>query len=362
MKSEIHIVLIWEKGLNKLDSILYDLKESFQVLDVTQVTWSPDFFSSNLSRFYGEKLPDKSFKERHCGKGPFTCVVLKDSNPVYQERRTSKGKLLVNKSLFDKKGLYRNWTGGGHKVHTSNNVQEAKHDIFFLFGKNIQEYEGLGLWNGKIHKINRNIEGCDGWSDFDNFFGFINKSSNYLILRNYNDFESIDVDHIDIDFLTSDKDFKYHINGDKKHHDKDRVAYTIKIGGKKYSADVRFLDDNYYDCKWGKDMIDNRIRHESFFIPDPLNEFYSLLYHALIHKNELSDKYADQLLALSRNIDLDIEASLFLDRGQSLDMLNNFLERKQYSIVNPADFSVQYNYGYKGLQRLIWELVGKIKK
>ena len=34
LKSEIHIVLVWEKGLSKLDAILYDLKNSFEILDV----------------------------------------------------------------------------------------------------------------------------------------------------------------------------------------------------------------------------------------------------------------------------------------------------------------------------------------
>ena len=53
MKSEIHIVLIWEKGLNKFESILYDLKNDFKVLDVSRVKWGNDFFSNNLSRFYG---------------------------------------------------------------------------------------------------------------------------------------------------------------------------------------------------------------------------------------------------------------------------------------------------------------------
>ena len=362
MQSEIHIVLIWEKGLSKLDSILYDLKDSFRILDVIEMTWSPEFFSNNLSRFYGEKLPDKSFKEKHCGKGPFVCIILEDSDPIYRERKTSKGRLLVNNSLFDKKNLYRNWTGGGHKVHTSNNIEEARHDIFFLFDKSIQEYEKIDFWSGEIRKINKNIRGYDGWKDFDNFFSFINESSNYLILRNYNNFESMDIENVDIDFLTSDKDFMHHINGTKKHNDKDRVAYTIKVGSKKYSADVRFLSDNYYDFKWGQHMLDSKIRYESFFIPDPVNEFYSLLYHSLIHKNELSDKYSDRLLSLSENIDLDIDRSLILDRGLLLDVLNNFLAEKQYSIVRPDDFSVQYNYGHKGLKRLIWEFVGKIRK
>ena len=76
MNSEIHIVLIWEKGLVQLDAILFDLKNDFQILEVNKVIWSEQFFSNNLSRFYGEKLPSGSFKEKHCGRGPFTQLLL----------------------------------------------------------------------------------------------------------------------------------------------------------------------------------------------------------------------------------------------------------------------------------------------
>ena len=94
LKSEIHLVLIWEKGLEKLSHIMYDLKNSFKIIDVKRVVWGSDNFSNNLSRFYGQKLPNKSFKEKHCGKGPFITVVIEQENPVYEKRKTSKGRSL----------------------------------------------------------------------------------------------------------------------------------------------------------------------------------------------------------------------------------------------------------------------------
>ena len=103
MKSEIHIVIIWEKGLNKLDSILYDLKNTFQVIDVRRVKWSQDYFSNNLSRFYGQNLPEKSFKEKHCGTGSFIAIIVNQKEPLYEKRKTSRGFCLVNSLLFDKK-------------------------------------------------------------------------------------------------------------------------------------------------------------------------------------------------------------------------------------------------------------------
>lgn len=361
MESEIHIVIIWEKGLNKFDHILYDLKNSFQIIDIKRIEWSEDFFSNNLSRFYGENLPNGSFKERHCGTGPFISLIIKQDNPIYEKRKTSKGVCLVNSQLFDKKQLYRNWTGGGHKIHTSNNLDEARHDIFLLFNKEVKEYY-LKTGNEEIEDYNKNIEGFNGWINFNHFFNFINQNSNYLILRNYDNLESMNSSGLDIDFLTSDRNFHYHINGIKKHQNKNRVAYKIKIGNKEYDTDIRAVDDGYYDSKWSLDMLENKILYNNnFFIPNPLDAFYSLLYHILIHKNQLNNKYDDRLIKLSNDIDLNFDSSVWDDRNKISDILSHFLDKNQYKITNPNDFSVQYNQNNKGVKRIIWEMIGKIK-
>ena len=39
LSSEIHLVLVWEKGLEKLSHIIYDLENSFEILDVKKVIW-----------------------------------------------------------------------------------------------------------------------------------------------------------------------------------------------------------------------------------------------------------------------------------------------------------------------------------
>ncbi len=289
MRPEIHIVLVWEKGLSQIDSILSDLKDNFQILDVSKMNWDDVYFSNNLSRFYGEKLSDGSFKEKHCGRGSFVVIVIKQNNPIYELRKTSRGDERVNSILFDKKELYRSWTGGGHKVHTSNNILESSHDIFFLFQKSLDYFLNKDSWDEVIEHRATYIPGYDGWGDFNELFNFINKVSNYVILRNYDNLEELPIDS-DIDFLSSDSDFHYHINGSRKYKYKDRAAYKVDIGGDERDVDVRLINDGYYDSNWILDIIKNRVLYKNrFFIPDPINEFYSLLYHVVIHKNDLSD-------------------------------------------------------------------------
>ena len=362
LRPEIHIVLIWEKGMNKLDHILHDLKASFDILDVVKINWDESFFSNNLSRFYGQKLPDKSFKERHCGKGSFVAVIIRHNKPFYNRRTTSKGECLVNNLLFEKKQLYRNWTGGGHRVHTSNDAKESARDIFLLLNKKVEDYSDSDIWAGNIRILNSNIQGFSGWKNFDEFFNFINTSSEYIILRNYENIELMNLDSSDIDFLTSDIDFMYSINGVKKHNDKNRAAYSIRVGGNSYNIDIRLVDDRYYDSNWVKNMLSNKIIfQDKFFIPDRLNEFYSLLYHSLIHKNKLSDKYNEKLSSLSLELGLNFESSIFRSKEKSNLILNNFLIQNQYEITRPKDFSVQYNHGRKGFKRYLWEMIGRLK-
>ena len=223
------------------------------------------------------------------------------------------------------------------------------------------EYQNSDQWSDKVCKVNSNIEGFDGWDSFESLFNFINRASNYIVLRNYENLRSMNSDTEDIDFLTSDKDFPYNINGIKKYKSKYRAAYRIKVGGKNYNIDIRFLDDDYYDCKWSKDMVRNRVFNNFLFTPNPKDEFYSLLYHSLIHKNILNDRYSDRLLHLARNIGLDVNGNIFMNRNKAFGLLNTFLKDKDYHIVRPKDFSVQYGHGYKGLKRLCWELIGGFK-
>jgi hypothetical protein len=139
---EIHLFIIWSKGIHKKKDILDDVESIFTICETYNVTWSKKNFSSNLSRFYGERLQRNSHKERHCGTDTFCCIVVKDENPVYEIRETSKGYQVVNKKLFDAKQLYRKWTGGGHKIHATDNIIESKVQLALLFGRDYKDYLG----------------------------------------------------------------------------------------------------------------------------------------------------------------------------------------------------------------------------
>ena len=140
MKPEIHLFILWEKARFMQTEILDDINKNFKILHIHEIMWDREYFSSNLTRFYGEKLPKNSQKERSCGTGAFLLVVVIDYNPIYRIRQTSKGASIVNVNMFDSKEMYRKWTGGGHLIHGTNSVEESSHDLTMLIGLNPKDY------------------------------------------------------------------------------------------------------------------------------------------------------------------------------------------------------------------------------
>ena len=136
---ELHLFIVWENATGKRQEILEDIALNFEVVNVYRITWTNKNFSTNMSRFYGKKLPRGSGKERHCGTGPFTLIVVRDYFPKYEDRVTSRGVESVNTRMFDAKDRYRSWTGGGHKIHATNSSLETSHDMALLLGVSSEE-------------------------------------------------------------------------------------------------------------------------------------------------------------------------------------------------------------------------------
>ena len=122
-----------------------------------------------------------------------------------------------------------------------------------------------------------------------------NDDINFLVLRTYHDLHINTPEYPDdIDILTDDyskvlaciKPYLVRI-------DNPYVGHIIKFNNKKIKIDVRIIGDNYYDCNWEKQMLKNKILYNNFYVLDPKNYKYSILYHCLIHKPNISEKYHD---------------------------------------------------------------------
>jgi hypothetical protein len=342
MTSEVHVFILWEKALTQKEIILRDIADSFDLLNVIEIEWSQEHFSNNLSRFYGQKLPDGSFKEKHCGRGSFYLVIVRDNQPKYKHRLTSRGREeSVNTNMFDKKQLYRSWTGGGHRVHGTDNVGETSHNIKLLLDHDYNEYERLNKnWSGEIINLKRDLTGYNGWDKIEDIFSVLNVTSDYVILRNFECFpdQYTMEEHGDIDFL-SDKpiDLAYILNGKKVYKQGFRRHYVTKIAGEDVYFDARGIDDGYYDKKWACNILESKqFVKNLFYTPGSHNLYYSMLYHALVHKKELSVDYSIRLNHLNSNV----QAVGLEEFSQQLD---KFMKVNNYSYSEPNDYSVFFN-------------------
>jgi len=343
MTSEIHLLIIWSEATTALGKIIADVSKFFETIEQVDVTWSEQNFSKNLSRFYGENLPRGSLKEKHCGTGTFRVIIVKDNNPEYQVRETSKGRKLVNCKLFDAKQRYRSWTLGGHKVHATDSIVESKSQLSMLLG---YDYESLLSWpfEGRLIEHKKDLVGSSGWGGLKDIFVEANKCCNYVVMRNYETLENeVDALHPDIDVLCDDRAlFVRLINGVATTGKSYRVQYYVYIRAKKVFFDVRSIHDNYYDEKWSREILRSRSFRDGFFVPSPQNHFFSLLYHALLHKRELTQEYSDRLNAIFHLRNTDSVTPLI--EGEWVGFLAGFMDKHDYKFVEPSDLTVYWNY------------------
>lgn len=342
MEKETHLFIIWENALQYKNQILNEIKEKFEILNIYEIEWQKEKFLENLSRFYGTNLPNAKEKAEHCGIGKFLLIIVNDGNPIYEMRNTSKGEKLVNINLFDAKEKYRKLSGGGHKIHATNNEKETNHDLTLLLGTCVKDYTNSNQKQENIIEIKQNLIGADGWEDASQMFYVLNNCLNYAILRNYENLpEEIYVnDHNDIDIICDSlEDAAYILNAEKVFPEEYRVHYKAKVGDKYANFDLRYLGDNYYYQSLEEKILLNRKYNEKgFYTLDKDDYFYTLLYHALIQKSVFKDDYKERLIKMNPSL-----MNKKTTEDEMIQILKYWLKKNGYIATRPTDKSVYYN-------------------
>ena len=341
---ETHLFILWEHAREKEKEILEDINKNFKILGKYNIKWNKENFSKNLSRFYGTNLPKNSGKEQHCGNGDFLLIIVEVDNPIYEERDTSKGKQVVNVNMFDKKTYYRELTGGGHKVHATNSEIETNHDLTLLLGQSIKDYLENIKEKEDVNTINieRELTGNNGFSSIKEMFYTLNNCINYAILRNYESLpnEIYVNDHNDVDIICDSlENAVYILDAEKVFQEDYRVHYKVKAENRDVFFDLRYVGDNYYYYKIEQEILNNRIYNEKgFFTISKELYFYTLLYHALLHKPKFSDDYKERLQKMNEKYEQEV-----MNNDNAITILNNWLLENGYIITVPIDISVQFN-------------------
>ena len=275
---ELHILIDWTCYFSSIEN---EFKNSLQLIEKIQMKKLKEK-KNIISKFYDTPVDD--FR----GNTDFNIYIVKDTNPVYDNRNTSKGNRKVNIHMFDLKQSLRKITGG-YKIHATDNIQETKDNL-----KVLGLYEKF--YNNKTFNTLKDV------------FDELNKypQLKWVVMRNFEDMpDNITIDeHLDVDLLVNDYYLVKTIldgtsancfgaNTKNRFEDgKNRILNNVIIKNKKVLFDFRSTGDNYYDKKLQQDMLNTRIKHQNgFYIPNKEMHLYSLIYHAIIHKPKISNTY-----------------------------------------------------------------------
>ena len=344
----LYLFIFWESARSKENFLFEELKKKFIIRDVYEIRWNEKNFSNNLKRFYGPKLGNVFKKTTLCGTGPLLLILISDPNPKFGKRRTSKGMELVNINIFDNKKSYRKLTGAGFAIHSSITDKETNDDLTLLLGKNTQDISKdlSEKWDGTIKKLELDLVGQNDWKDLNQLLYVLNSTTNYVILRNFEELQEnyLTYEHNDIDILTDDfLRIPYITNGGKSAFNNEFPPF-VKFGNKSIKFDFGYPGDNYYDEKWSQDILKRRVLYHRFYAPSPEDYFYTLFYHAVFHQKEISNEYKNKLSNLARELGInEIVIPILDDIDKSKKFIEKYMTSKGYLHTNSLQYKIRHN-------------------
>lgn len=171
----------------------------------------------------------------------------------------------------------------------------------------------------------------NNYETLSDFFECISDQE-YLVLRNYEEFENDGYleEHPDIDILCrSVEQIKEKAHLFPKGQKEDGLHYAAYISGNRVPIDLRHVGDGYFDTAWQEDVLSRRIKPDGYYVMEPRDYFYTLLYHACIHKELISSDYAERFLKMAEELNIDYSAE------KRYNILNDYLKKNGYKYTYP---------------------------
>ncbi|TYT75803.1 hypothetical protein [Desulfobotulus mexicanus] len=176
------------------------------------------------------------------------------------------------------------------------------------------------------------------------FFSTLNYCCNYIVLRNFQNLpHQLDMEK-DIDMLADDMELLA-TAANAVPTGNGFGSYVTKIGERSVPLDIRCVGDEYYDALWEKDMLQSKAwTSDAIPTPDPIHHFFSLLYHAKLHKPVVKQQYKPLLLKLAKEINfIGFSEEHIVSHEKSAEVLSGFLKAQRYRLTFPLDGRVVLN-------------------
>ena len=316
---EIHAFVLWKPSL--WESQLQIIRDSeLDVVDTFEV--GKDHYKWCLN-IYGSEANVKH--HGNCKKyGNPKVVVVKDNTPTYGEKKTIGARQILNQNIYGMKTLLRKQTSLGYMaVHSSNNVEEA-----YLI----------------LEPLKRYYDTQSKFETIEDVFNTLNKYPclQYVVQRSHHEVSSASISK-DIDILVSDYFMFKSLTGarsryPKKMREVDNGPSIQNVVADRWTFDVRYVGDGYYDTNWQVDMLHRRIPHDFFFVQEPISYAFSLLYHYNVHKKCPSMSKERKVVVQFIQPQLDEPCSLRAKTG-----LQTYMNAHNYTVSKPHDSAVGYH-------------------
>jgi hypothetical protein len=344
---DIFLFILWEASRDKEEEILRDIAEHFSILKQFEIAWPQEKWLKHLEAFYGHCTPVWIAKARRDGTGNFRVAVVEDKNAVYDYRPNLRGQNeLVDTNIWDAKKRYRKLVKSKDKVHSSVNLRETRHNLAMLLNQSLDDFLRRPDLDGKVQTLVTAPQPVLGWPDFRTFFYLLNECLPYVILRNAEQLRNpaAETKHGDIDILVSDMDSFISITGAVKTDSKPtHSAYLLPIGGTVAKFDVRYPGDGYYDPDFEREIVEHGQIVDGIRVPAPEDQFYSLLYHALLQKPAVAPDYAAYFKEAAPRFGLTGDAA---DPRTLETWLAGWLKAHNYKYAKPLNPKISLNPAY----------------
>jgi len=269
----------------------------------------------------------------------FALFLIHDVSPSYEMRNFGTSSRHVNQKMHDLgMTVQEQTTALNGSIYTTHNIQETK-DVL----------NGFGLMEEFYIRHN--------FSNIAHMFQVLNDASNlqYVVPRDY--YASLSLAGTDIDLIVSDffiaksaLDAESIADPGARFEDvgdHGSIKNRVTVNGQHVEVDIRFLGDQYYDCRWQQYMLQTRVLlQNTVYVPKEEDHVFGLLYHGLAHnKPEAALAYhARKLRQKFLRHNIPVTEAGPLDIHAMRHALNTFLWRRNYTYTCSLDSTVGCNF------------------
>lgn len=319
---------------HKYKEAVVNLRLYGELIHVYDILWTKEYLVENIKRLsINNEISKKLFQTPE--KTVFKAVIIKMNSHQYKMLVQGSYEVIwpaeENPKLIDGVLLY------------SNNIER-----FFRYSSLIL---GPGFVNEKGDIValpqQENLAGSSGWQSIEEMIQVANYCSDWLVLRSAEDLLSDFLETgKDIDILCRNlTDFILAVNGRQK--SQSNFTFQVDVLHKLVDIDASYIGDDYYDQTWQRDML--ATKSYQGIVPQLNIEhyFYSLLYHARIHKNIVKSTYVPLLRQMAKVIMLNFDEKILFNDKNCAQFLDEYFDLNGYKLTYPQDYACYENINRK---------------